>query len=253
MARSGQRHTAHDLAAALDQGYAFGIEFLELGLGNARERRVHAGAENEVGYHGGAILSAHALGRPGLIRLDDGGLWFDGSEGERRVGGRIALIATVPVDGVDVVFAAIHVESHSDPRGRAAQMTVLLDHIDAYAPGAPVIVGGDFNTSTATREVIRTAKPAMAAEEPDRLIAPFRHEPLFAGAAARGYTWQDANTADPTQRPIHPGDKPEPLGRIDWFFTRGLTATDSATVPAVDDGGMALSDHEIIALTVELA
>ncbi len=53
MARSAQRDTARELARRLDCGHVFGVEFLELGLGDAAERERHAGEHNEVGYHGG--------------------------------------------------------------------------------------------------------------------------------------------------------------------------------------------------------
>src|SRR5262245_22733139 len=41
MARSGNRHTTADLAQALGLGYAYGVEFVELGLGDDREREWH--------------------------------------------------------------------------------------------------------------------------------------------------------------------------------------------------------------------
>ena len=66
MARTGQRHTARDLADRLGQGYAFAVEFLELGLGDRREQATHAGEDNLHGFHGSAILSPHALGDPVL-------------------------------------------------------------------------------------------------------------------------------------------------------------------------------------------
>lgn len=46
---------------------------------------------------------------------------------------------------------------------------------------------------------------------------------------------------------------PPPLGKIDWFFSRGLIATDARTLPAVDEGGRALSDHEVLVVTVRPA
>ena len=85
--------------------------------------------------HGGAILSAHHLKRPALIRLESDGAWFDGKNGERRVGGRMAVVATVALAGVDVTMAAVHLESRSDPEQRAAQMRVLLE---ACRPGTLV-------------------------------------------------------------------------------------------------------------------
>ena len=95
MARSGNRHTVVDLATRLGTGYAFGVEFVELGLGDARERGWYARQSNLSGLHGGAILSPHQLLRPALARLETTGRWFDGQFGERRVGGRIALLAEI--------------------------------------------------------------------------------------------------------------------------------------------------------------
>ena len=52
---------------------------------------------------------------PALVRLSADGAWFDGDHGERRVGGRIALLATLRIDGRPVTLADVHFESHSDP------------------------------------------------------------------------------------------------------------------------------------------
>ncbi len=150
MARSGQRHTTRELAARLNQGYAFGVEFVELGLGDERERKRHAGEENVAGLHGAAILTRSRLIRPALCRLETNGQWFDGMYGQRRVGGRIALAVKIPIGGVDVGFFSVHIDAHGDPQQRGAQMRVLLAAVEAYAGKGPVIIGGDFNSNTAT-------------------------------------------------------------------------------------------------------
>ena len=148
MARSGQIHTTRQLAGCMGQGYVFAVEYLELGLGDARERAWHAGSENLHGLHGAAIVSPRELASRPLSRLDDSGDWFDGSRGERR--GRRAWrspprcrwgIPTWP-------SSSVHLESHSDPSHRAEQMSVLLDAVEQYAPGGPAIIGGDFNTNS---------------------------------------------------------------------------------------------------------
>ncbi|MGX5845885.1 hypothetical protein ACWGTO_02280 [Mesorhizobium sp. PL10] len=60
---------------------------------------------------------------------------------------------------------------------------------------------------------------------------------------ARGYDWQFANNLDlPTQR-REAGD-PAPIGRIDWFFTRGLAASAPTVLPTVLADGCPSSDHE---------
>jgi len=69
MARSGNRHTVAELAVALGMGYAYGIEFIELGLGDEREEEWHKDERNAAGFHGNAILSRYPLNDFALIRL----------------------------------------------------------------------------------------------------------------------------------------------------------------------------------------
>ncbi len=250
MARSGQAHTARELADRLGMGYAFGVEFLELGLGDAFEQRWHAGQANDAGLHGAAILSPHPLERPALVRLERDGNWFDGANGERRVGGRMAMVATLQVDGRPVTLAAVHFESHSDPEDRSAQLRRLLGALDRYGGDQPVVIGGDLNTSTLARGWARGsgAKPVLPAA---RLLDPVPFEPLFEVAAAAGYDWRSCNAQGvPTQRTRPDGTPAPPLGKIDWFLTRGLEVADARTIPAVDDAGSALSDHEVLAVTL---
>ena len=251
MARSGQVHTTREVAARLRQGYAFAVEFVELGLGNASERVAHAGEANSVGHHGAAIVSRHRLEQPALIRLESDGDWFDGANGERRVGGRIALVATVPVGGVKATLVSVHFESHGGPTERAQQMRVLLAALDAYAPDAPVVVGGDFNTQAASRDQYRDAavKRALVRADPARFVHPVDYEPLFDVATDAGYDWRGCNVIGAATNRARPGGAPAPLAKLDWFFTRGLGAADPEIVPAVD-GDTAISDHELLAVTV---
>jgi len=250
MARSGQVHTTRALAEHFGTGYAFAVEFLELGLGDAREQAWHAGEVNRAGLHGAAILSAFALERPAVIRLETTGDWFDGRHGERRVGGRIAVVATLMIDGVPVALVSVHFESHGDPAQRAAQMGRLIEAIDAYAPDQPVLIGGDLNTSTVSRDWARGTgvKPVLPAE---RVLDPVPFEPMFEVAAAHGYDWRACNALGvPTQRTRPDGTPAPPLGKIDWFLCRGLVASDPATLAAVDARGVAISDHEVLVVTI---
>lgn len=253
MARSGQRHTTWELAERLNQGYAFGVEFVELGLGDERERQRHAGENNAAGMHGAAILTRSRLTRPALCRLETDGEWFDGTHGERRVGGRITLAATIPIGGADVGFFSVHFESHGDPQQRGAQMRVLLAAVEAYAGRGPVIIGGDFNSGTATIAEARDLRwrAAAMAEDSRRFVFPISYEPLFDAAADAGFDWHACNRLDPTQRFRKDGPRTLP-GRLDWFFTRGLVAERAATVPAVAGDGVLISDHDLIAVTIKL-
>ncbi len=149
MARSGNRHTVRELARTMGVGYAFGVEYVELGLGDDREKAWHANESNAVGLHGNAILSKAPLDRPAVVRLDDGARWFAGeqSTNERRIGARMAMIASLDAGGTPLLVAAVHLESSTDAADRAAQVAVLLQAIERRADGHAVIIGGDFNTS----------------------------------------------------------------------------------------------------------
>ncbi|MDX8533791.1 endonuclease [Mesorhizobium sp. VK25A] len=254
MARSGNGHLLSRLADRLGHSYAYGVEFLELGTGNEAEQAANGGAENIEGFHGNAITSAVPLLRPFLVRLDAAGAWFLPEHGQPRIGGRMALGGQVMVGDRRVTVVSVHLENRTNPAGRADQTRHLLDAIDRYDAEAPVLIGGDFNTLTATyveRHADPAAWQARIAAEPDRLMCPDRHEPLFAVMAGRGYDWRDANAFDrPTQRRAA-GDA-TPAGHIDWFFTRGLAAGEAATLPAVLPDGSPSADHEALVVTVRV-
>jgi endonuclease/exonuclease/phosphatase family metal-dependent hydrolase len=254
MARSGQLHAARALAAELAMGFAFGVEFLELGLGSAEERARCAGERNAIGYHGGAIASARPLERPALARLDAGGGWFDGRRGERRIGGRVALLATLRLDGSPVALASLHLESHGDPAERDAQTAALLLALDRYAPGAPALLGGDFNTHSLGLAELedRDALVRALREDPARLAEPWRHEPLFARLEAAGFEWRRCNVAGTSsERRRREGGSERGSLRLDWLFARGLDVSEPEVVPALDPAtGAALSDHEALALSI---
>ncbi len=253
MARSQNRHTTAELARSLGAGYIFGTEFVELDLGDARERAWYVGQENSDGLHGGGIVSALPLRRPALVRLESSGRWFDGVFGERRVGGRIAMLAEIEVGGRPVLLASAHYESHTGPADRLLQTRTMLDAIDAHAPGLPVLIGGDFNTNTfelGDKHRPEVIGPALAAD-PHRLVEPAPYEPMFDELSRRGYRWQDCNLPlAPTQRTRPDGTPKPPFGKIDWLFARGLRCSDPAIVPAVDAAGVAISDHEALAVTI---
>lgn len=240
MARSGNRHVARELAERLGAGFAFAVEFVELSLGGEEERAaLPAGAHNAFGVHGGAILSRVGLERPAAVRLEFDGAWYPEDGPEPRIGGRLAVVATVG----GLVAVAPHLESHGGPSGRARQVADLLDLVEPYAAGRPVIVGGDLNTHTMD---LSGREEVGGALTPERFRDPVDHEPLFAAAAQRGYEWGAANPAGPTHRtPRGPGNL-----NLDWFLTRGLAATGPALVPAVDADGLAISDHDLLAVTV---
>jgi endonuclease/exonuclease/phosphatase family metal-dependent hydrolase len=261
MARSDQLHTTRELARILGCGYAFAAEFLELDLGGAAEREDIQSrtprAENEIGYHGNAILSAAPLCRPALVRLDSGGEWFDGVRGERRAGGRVAVLAQIELSSTAVTFASVHLESHGDPTQRARQLAVLIAAIDGYAPGSPAVIGGDLNTFSLALSDLGDREGVAAAlrADPERWSRPERHEPLFRTAEAAGFEWHACNViGEPTHR--HPTATGSARGslKLDWLLCRGLRGGSPRVLAAVDEAsGRALSDHEAVEATFRTA
>ncbi|WP_237478713.1 endonuclease/exonuclease/phosphatase family protein [Lichenibacterium dinghuense] len=239
MARSGHRHTARDLAAATGAGHVYGVEFVELGLGFGAELARFAGQSNSGALHGNAVVTALPFRDPFMLRLDAGGAWFGLDWHHRRLGGRTAVGATVELARGPVLVVSVHLESDSTPAERRGAAERLLA---ALPPGMPAVVAGDLNTS---------ALPDPSAE-PDLgwFERPDGREPLFGAMREAGFDWLSCNAPDQTRRLIPDGRRPPHVRRVDWFFTRGLAASNPRTLPAVDDGGAPLSDHELVTVDV---
>ncbi|MCG8509058.1 MAG: hypothetical protein MI741_07495 [Rhodospirillales bacterium] len=256
MARSGGHHTARALAERLGWSYLFAVEFVELGLGDARERHWHRGEHNPEGLHGNAMLSRVELTDPLLVRLDDGAAWFsEPADGQRRVGGRMALGARMRIGGGEVALFAVHVESRSSPAQRAIQVDRLLQSVKEFCPSRPVVIGGDFNSCTLVRPEENTLenRRRLTEADPARFANPVPFEPLFHLAASFGFDWKAGNRLGvATQRTRPDGTPVPPLGKLDWFLTRGLDCRDASLIPAVGPAGTAISDHDMITLTVRL-
>ena len=252
MARSANTDRVADLSAALGVGYAYAVEFVEMDLGDVHEQATHRGEVNVDGLHGAAVLSDVVLGEPFLIRIDRRGDWFGLARHEPRVGGTIAVGARIAVAGQVVVMVNVHLESHDNPAARAGDMTRLLTQVEQIAQGGPVLLGGDFNTSTGSHDE-RAHRPdewrAKVVAEPMRLMRPARHEPLFAVAEEFGYDWRSCNLADQATTRYPAGSARLPA-KIDWFFARGLQVSDPGIIPALRPDGTPSSDHEALIVTV---
>ena len=239
MARTGNADVPRALAESLETGYGFGVEFIEL-----------AGDEggNELGLHGNAILTAAQLQQPKVVRLGGEGEWFAADASEPRVGGRVAVLGTIEVDGTPVRVASTHLENMTDPEGRSAQLGVLLDALEELGP-APAIVGGDLNTFGAPLEDLadRAAVRQMRDDDPARFSWPVAYEPLFETARAHGFEWAAANVAAPTTSHDAVGLPDHVPLKLDWILTRGLDARRAAVTSC--DG---LSDHQVVSTAVRV-
>ena len=239
MARSGQRHTTRDLAAALGSGYAFGVEFVELGHGVGQELE-HASEPNRVGLHGNAIVAAASLRDPVLIRLERSGAWFQRDWHHRRIGGRMGVAATVESGGGLLSVVSTHLENIASAEERRRQIEPILAWL-ATMPDNPAVVAGDFNTADL---------PDAGSAETDWFTEPDRYEPLFGAMRAAGFQWHSANQAEHGRRLVNDGRPSPKLRRVDWFFTRGVEATNPQSWPAVDDAGRPISDHDLMTVDI---
>ena len=232
MARTKQRHTTADMARALGMTYAFGVEFFEMDLGGETERAFCADEFNTLGWHGNAILSAVPFERVTMIRLDDHGHWFtrnaDVDAGQPRVGGRNAIAGVVPTANGPLCVVSTHLESNADSHHRAKQFDILMAAVDAFAPGLPVVIGGDLNTGNHMR--------------PD---FDWRREALFANAVSQGYDW--CFTAEGmTTRPSLITPHPTRQMKLDWICGRWVNCVSRGVLPSTDPAGKPLSDHDAV-------
>ncbi len=241
MARTGQRNTTAAMAEKLDMAYAYGVEFYELDLGGPTERARCTDDFNAIGWHGNAILSSVPFEKTALFRLDEDGYWFvadgsgSGDSEQPRLGGRMAVAAILQSIAKPVCVVSTHLESNATAAYRHQQFEKLLDMVDEFAPGLPVLIGGDLNTGNHI--------------PPD---FDWRVETLFDLARDRGYTWDFTPDGVTTRNSlITPHDTRRM--KLDWFAARGFAGNPGPLIPSLDPDGVPLSDHEAVMCSVRIA
>lgn len=231
MARTGQRHTTAEVAAALEMQYAYGVEFIELGLGSETEREFCRDDFNDKGFHGNALLASAPFRHPFLLRLWGERLWFDDSD-QPRLGERCAIGAVIDTEAGPFVAVSTHLESATTADYRERQVRELIDALDAAFPGLPSLIGGDLNTG-------------------NHIGGDFEAEGLFAASAARGFTRHGGPIGEMTTRPSLITRWPKRAMKLDWFLARGLKIGESRIIPSLDATGRPLSDHDLVTCVVE--
>lgn len=237
--RSGQKDTARELAERLGMNYVFGLEFIELVNG-----------QDEKGFHGNAIFSRWPIKRARVVRLPEQYNWY--FDRQRRIGGRLAILAELDVAGRSVGVGTIHLENRTHGPGRQAQLETILTAADELFPGMPVALGGDLNTNTFDgRDKDAIQEIAGSPELQRRCLEDVAAwEGCLPAAEAAGYR------AMPDQ-PILTRRKPLPGGghldlRLDWLLLRDLEPTDSRTISTSRaDCGFALPGSALAAFTGE--
>lgn len=252
--RSGGKDTARELADRLGMDHVFGLEFIEL-----------VNSADPKGFHGNAIFSRFPIRRAQIVRLPEQYNWY--FDRQKRIGGRLAILAELDVGGSRVGVGTIHLENRTDGPGRQAQLDAVLRAADAFFPaGMPVALGGDLNTNTFDgRDKDAIQEIAGSAELQRRCLEDVTAwEGCLSAAAERGYT------AVP-EAPLPTRRKPLPGGgflalRLDWLLLRGMDAQSSHTISTRREDcsfalpgsalatftGKELSDHNAVWASVTL-
>ena len=283
MARTGNRFVAREIAAALEMNYAFAPCYLSLVKGSGLE--AHVAGENRQALHGNALLSRHPISQAHALALPNGKDKMRGKE--KRLGCQRAVIADVhhPLGMFRAV--SLHLDAHSSQRHRHRQMRLVLDHLESLRPRLPVLIGGDWNTSTynsrralyailgycrrvamGVRHVIKNHYPY-----PERWF----ERKLFRELEKRGYNYRDLN--EPGAGTLHydvedlavntnmadwiPGwcfwfirwalarNDGRCSLKLDWFAGRDITVAPGSrprVVGNLRDAHGPLSDHDAIVL-----
>jgi endonuclease/exonuclease/phosphatase family metal-dependent hydrolase len=199
MARTGNRFIAREMAESLAMNYAFAPSYINLAKGSGLEAR--AAGDNDHALHGNAILARYPLLRAHSIRLPNGKDKMRGKE--KRLGSQRAVVADLDHPGGMLRVVSVHLDAHSTQLHRARQMRIILDHLDRLSPALPVLIGGDWNTTTynskrATYAIAGFFRRVMMGVSyfldnhylyPDRWFE--RH--LFRELERRGYGFRDIN------------------------------------------------------------
>jgi endonuclease/exonuclease/phosphatase family metal-dependent hydrolase len=139
--RTHYRDVASELAHALNLNVVFGKEYEELSQGSIVS----------PAFQGQATLSPWPLSNGRIIQFRDQSnfwqpRWFvpELEVFQRRIGGRVALVAEANVYGRKVVTYNLHLESKGDDALRVHQLAEVLEDRRRYTDWL-VFVGGDFN------------------------------------------------------------------------------------------------------------
>ncbi len=198
MARSANRFVARDLAEKLKLNYAFAPCYIALQKGSGVESNV--AGENTKSLHGLAMFSRFPLKNVRAVDLPNGKDKMFGKE--KRLGFLRALVADIEHPCGTFRAVTVHLDAHSSRSHRHRQMKMVLDFLDTLPP-LPVIIGGDWNTTTYNaqsanraiagyfRRVLMGVKTVVKNHypHPDRYF----EKNLFQELEKRGYDYKNLN------------------------------------------------------------
>jgi endonuclease/exonuclease/phosphatase family metal-dependent hydrolase len=283
MVRSHNLNIAQEIGQTLGLNYAFAPCYIALNKGSGLEDQVPG--ENLQSLHGNALFSRHPLRDAHSIILPNGKDLMKGKE--KRLGSQCAVIATVDHPLGSFRTASVHLDAQSSQKHRARQMKLILDHLKRLSPVLPVLLGGDWNTSTynssrAVYSILGYCRRVLMGVNhvidhhytyPDRWFE--RH--LFRELKRQGYHYQDLNEPGVCSLHYHVDDLAanNRMGdwvpawcfwfinwalqksggccsiKLDWFAGKDVAVDDAQPPRVVSDvhpEEMMLSDHDPIVL-----
>ncbi|HEV8039309.1 MAG TPA: endonuclease/exonuclease/phosphatase family protein [Bryobacteraceae bacterium] len=192
--RTHGEDVAQALAKTFGMNYAFAPEFRELSQSTPEG----------PAYHGQAILTRFPIRSSRILRFThQSGFWKPRPllisslpVMQRRVGGRIALVNELDLNGQLLVVYNLHLESRTTEHGRLLQLDEVLADAQRYPEGTPLIVAGDLNTMQ-------------------------RHSPSIERMREAGYNSCFGDRRIRTHIII---------GALDWVFVRGPVVCEGAEV-----------------------
>lgn len=286
MARSNNLCVPRELARRLGFNYAYSNCYISLVKGSGLEYDVVG--ENKWSLHGNALFSRYPLRKVQAIALPNGKDKMQGKE--KRLGFQQAVAALVDYPGAPFWAVTLHLDAHSSQRHRFRQMKLVLDHLEVLQPSLPVLIGGDWNTSTynakrATWAILGYVRRVLMGVRnvidnhypyPDRWF----ERKLFRELRKRGYDYESLN--QPGECTLHYNVDDVALNtnmgdwvpgwcfwfirwalqqsggscsmKLDWFAGRGLEVVypEPTVISNVQNRSNPLSDHDPIVLDFEL-
>ena len=216
--RTNKLNIAQEIARKLRLNYVFGREFVEL----------TQGSKTNPAYHGQATLSRWKISNSNIIRFQRQSdfwkpRWFKPKlqAFQERLGGRIALISQIVIQGLPIVTYNLHLESRSDDDLRLAQLNEVVQHTTTYDPARLLILAGDLNLNASSpRASQMLARARFRDAVPTARVATTPHRHLL-------------------ERGRH----------IDWAFVRGTSQPSAGTVLK----SVKASDHYPISFELPLS
>ena len=288
MVRSHNRNVTREIGQTLGLNYAFAPCYIALNKGSGLEDQVPG--ENVQALHGNALFSRHPLRDAHSIALPNGKDLMRGKE--KRLGSQCVVIATVDHPLGSFRAVSLHLDAQSSQQHRGRQMKIVLGHLKTLSPSLPVLLGGDWNTSTynssrAVYSILGYCRRVLMGVNhvidhhytyPDRWFE--RH--LFRELKRYGYHYQDLNEPGVCSLHYHVDDLAanNRMGdwvpgwcfwfinwalqkndgccsiKLDWFAGKNIAADETLpprVVPDVHPEDVMLSDHDPIVLDFVLS